>query len=171
MTSQSRASAPRPSPPRWTQDIEPDPAVDEAKGREQEEAGALLMGGRTYEAFSAVWPSMDFFARWNSLPKYVVSASVTDPQWHDTTVISFADVAGLKEGDGGPIYVQGSMALTRSLLMAGLVDEVRLTVFPVILGSGRGPFPTDARDKVRLRLVDATTYTSGVQYQVFRPQR
>ncbi|WP_244929983.1 dihydrofolate reductase family protein [Nocardioides sp. W7] len=155
----------------WTSDIESDPAVYEAKGREQEEAGAMLMGGRTYEAFAPIWPEMDYFARWNSLPKYVVSSTVTDPQWHDTTVISFADVAGLKEGDGGPIYVQGSMALTQSLLKAGLVDEVRLTVFPVILGSGRGPFPTDALDQVRLTLADSTTYSNGVQYQVYRPRR
>lgn len=155
----------------WVLQTPADPAAFENKGREQEEAGAMLMGGRTYEAFSAVWPAMDDFTRWNSLPKYVVSSTVTDPQWHDTTVISFADVAGLKEGDGGPIYVQGSMALTRSLLKAGLVDEVRLMVFPVILGSGRGPFPTDADDLVKLALVDSTTYANGVQYQVFRPLR
>jgi len=67
--------------------------------------------------------------------------------------------------------VQGSLRLTRSLLEAGLVDEVRLMVFPVSLGSGRGPFPTDAADKVRLTLVDTTTYTNGVRYQVFRRQR
>jgi dihydrofolate reductase len=138
------------------------------KDREQEEAGAMLMGGRTYEAFSAAWPSIDDFARWNSLPKYVVSRTVTDPQWHDTTVISFDAVARLKEGDGGPIYVQGSMALTQSLLRAGLVDEVRLMVFPVILGSGRGPFPTDAEDRLPLRLASSTTYDNGAQYQVFR---
>ena len=155
----------------WVMDLPPDPAAFENKGREQEEAGAMLMGGRTYEAFSAVWPSIDDFTRWNSLPKYVVSSTVTDPQWHDTTVISFEDVAGLKEGDGGPIYVQGSMALTQSLLKEGLVDEVRLMVFPVILGSGRGPFPTDAVDKVGLSLVESTTYDNGVQYQVLRPQR
>ena len=138
------------------------------KDREQQEAGAMLMGGRTYEAFAAVWPSIPDFSRWNSLPKYVVSGTVTDPQWHDTTVISFDEVAGLKEGDGGPIYVQGSMALTQSLLAAGLVDEVRLMVFPVILGSGRGLFPTDAEDKVGLRLVSSTSYGNGAQYQVFR---
>lgn len=152
----------------WTFDVEHDPAAYANKEAEQQAAGAMLMGGRTYEAFSAVWPTMDYFARWNSLPKYVVSSTVTDPQWHDTTVISFDDVAGLKEGDGGPIYVQGSMALTQSLLRAGLVDEVRLLVFPVILGSGRGPFPTDAGDKIGLTLVDSTSYANGAQYQVFR---
>ncbi|WP_028644770.1 dihydrofolate reductase family protein [Nocardioides sp. URHA0020] len=152
----------------WTMDVEPDPAQYERKGGEQEEAGAFLMGGRSYEAFSQVWPTMDYFAKWNAMPKYVVSSTVTDPQWENTTVISFDDVAGLKQGDGGPIYVQGSMLLTQGLLKAGLVDEMRLMVFPVILGSGRGPFPDDAVDKVRLELVESTTYANGVQYQVLR---
>lgn len=155
----------------WVLDTPADPAAFENKEREQQEAGAMLMGGRTYEAFSSVWPAIGDFERWNSLPKYVVSSTVTDPQWHDTTVVSFADVAGLKAGDGGPIYVQGSMALTRSLLEAGLVDEVRLMVFPVILGSGRGPFPTDAETRVDLELVRSTAYANGVQYQVLRPRR
>lgn len=155
----------------WTTDFPADPTQYDVKGREQEAAGAMLMGGRSYDAFAPIWPTIEFFERWNSLPKYVVSSTVTDPQWHDTTVISFDDVAGLKEGDGGPLYVQGSLRLTQSLLKAGLVDEVRLMVFPVILGSGRGPFPSDAEDKVQLTLVDTTTYTNGVQYQVFRPQR
>ena len=155
----------------WTQDIEADPAQYEPKGREQEEAAAFLMGGRSYDAFSEVWPTLDFFAGWNAMPKYVVSGTVTDPQWENTTVISFDDVAGLKEGDGGPIFVQGSMLLTQNLLKAGLVDEMRLMVFPVVLGSGRGPFPTDAEDKVKLDLLDSTTYSNGVQYQVLRVRR
>jgi dihydrofolate reductase len=105
------------------------------------------------------------------MPKYVVSSTVTDPEWDNTTVIGFEDVAALREGDGGPINVTGSMALTRSLLKAGLVDEMRLTVFPVILGSGRRLFPDDAEDKVKLELVVSTAFSNGVQYQVFRPQR
>ena len=152
----------------WTMDFEPDPAQYERKGGEQEEATAFLMGGRSYDAFSEVWPTMDYFAKWNAMPKYVVSSTVTDPQWENTTVISFDDVAGLKEGDGGPIFVQGSMLLTQGLLQAGLVDEMRLMVFPVVLGSGRGPFPVDAQDKVKLELVESTTYANGVQYQVLR---
>jgi dihydrofolate reductase len=155
----------------WTMDVEPDPAQYERKGREQEEATAFLMGGRSYDAFSEVWPTMDYFAGWNAMPKYVVSRTVTDPQWANTTVISFDEVARLKESEGGPIFVQGSMLLTQGLLKAGLVDEMRLMVFPVVLGSGRGPFPDDAQDKVRLKLADSTTYANGVQYQVFRTQR
>lgn len=154
----------------WTLDVDPDPAMYEPKGREQEEAAAFLMGGRSYEAFAPVWPTMDYFAGWNAMPKYVVSSTVTDPKWNNTSVIAFGDVAKLKEGDGGPVFVQGSIALTQSLLAAGLVDEMRLSVFPVILGSGRRLYPDAAEDKVKLTLVDSTTYANGVQYQVFRPQ-
>ena len=155
----------------WTFDVAEDPAVYAAKGREQEEAEALLLGARSYEAFAAVWPTMDYFARFNAMPKYVVSSSISDPEWNNTSVIGFDRVAELKEGDGGPINVTGSLALTQSLLKAGLVDEMRLTVFPVILGSGRRLFPEDADDKVKLTLVDSTTFSNGVQYQVFLTER
>jgi dihydrofolate reductase len=155
----------------WTFDVAEDPAVYEAKGREQEEATALLLGGRSYDAFAQVWPKMDYFAGFNAMPKYVVSSTVTDPQWNDTTVIPFDEVARLKEGDGGMILVAGSMLLTQSLLQAGLVDELRLQVFPVILGSGRRIFPDDAEQKVKLDLAESTACSNGVQLQVFRPQR
>lgn len=153
----------------WTMDIEPDPAQYERKGREQEEATAFLMGGRSYDAFAEVWPTMDYFAGWNAMPKYVVSRTVTDPQWNNTSVLSsLDDVARLKETGEGPIFVQGSMLLTQHLLKAGLVDEMRLMVFPVVLGTGRGIFPADAEDKVTFTLTDSTTYANGVQYQVLR---
>ena len=154
----------------WTFDVPDDPASYEPKTREQEEATAFLMGARSYEAFAPVWPEMDYFAGWNAMPKYVVSDTVTDPAWNNTSVISFDEVKGLKDTEGGPIFVQGSIALTQSLLKAGLVDEMRLSVFPVILGSGRRIFPDDATDKVPLTLVDSTTYSNGVQYQVYRPR-
>jgi len=154
----------------WTLDVEADPAVYENKGREQEEATAMLMGGRSYDAFSPVWPTMDYFAGYNAMPKYVVSSTVSDPEWNNTTVLSSLDeVADLKAGEGGPIFVHGSLRLTQGLLAAGLVDEMRLLVFPVILGSGRTLFPTDAADKVKLTLAESTAYGNGVQFQVFRP--
>jgi dihydrofolate reductase len=155
----------------WTFDVDDDPAVHAAKAREQEESDALLLGARSYEAFAPVWPSMDYFARFNAMPKYVVSSSIRNPEWNNTSVITFDEVAALKEGDGGPINVTGSIALTQGLLKEGLVDELRLTVFPVVLGSGRRLFPDDAEDKVKLTLVDSTAFSNGVQYQVFRPQR
>ena len=152
----------------WTFDVDDDPAVYAAKARESD---ALLLGARSYEAFAPVWPSMDYFARFNAMPKYVVSSSITNPEWNNTSVITFDEVAALKEGDGGPINVTGSIALTQGLLKEGLVDELRLTVFPVVLGSGRRLFPDDAEDRVKLTLVDSTAFSNGVQYQVFRPQR
>jgi dihydrofolate reductase len=155
----------------WTFDVDDDPAVYAAKAREQEESDALLLGARSYEAFAPVWPSMDYFARFNAMPKYVVSSSIRNPEWNNTSVITFDEVAALKEGDGGPINVTGSIALTQGLLKEGLVDELRLTVFPVVLGSGRRLFPDAAEDKVKLTLVDSTAFSNGVQYQVFRPQR
>ncbi len=155
----------------WTFDLEADPAFYEVKGREQEEATAFVMGARSYEAFAPIWPTMDYFAGFNAMPKYVVSSTVRDPEWNNTSVVSFDDVARLREGDGGPIIVQGSLLLTQGLLAAGLVDEMRLSVFPVVLGSGRRLFPHDAEDKVKLSLVDTTTYSNGVQHQVFRPLR
>jgi dihydrofolate reductase len=154
----------------WTFDVPEDPAMYELKGREQEEAAAFLMGARSYDAFAPVWPAMDYFAGFNAMPKYVVSSTLTDPEWNNTTVISFDGVARLKQGDGGPIIVQGSLLLTQGLLAAGLVDELRLMVFPVILGSGRRLFPDDATDKVPLVLSGTTTFANGVQYQVFRPR-
>lgn len=155
----------------WTFTVEADPAVYEVKGGEQSEATAFVMGARSYEAFSEVWPTMDYFAEWNAMPKYVVSSTITDPTWNNTTVVSFDDVARLREEDGGPIFVQGSIALTRSLLVAGLVDEMRLTTFPLILGSGRRLFPDDAEDRVDLDLADHRTFANGVQHLVYRPRR
>ena len=155
----------------WTFDVEADPALYERKGREQEEATAFLMGARSYEAFAPVWPTMDYFAGFNAMPKYVVSSTVTDPEWNNTTVISFDDVARLKEGDGGPVIVQGSLALTQSLLAAGLLDELRLAVFPLVLGSGRRLYPDTADDKVGLALAEQETFANGGQYLVYRPQR
>ncbi|MCW2795317.1 dihydrofolate reductase family protein [Nocardioides sp.] len=156
----------------WTFDVAEDPSMYKTKGREQDEATAFVMGGRSYDAFSQVWPKMDYFTGFNAMPKYVVSSTVTDPAWNNTSVLSsLDDVARLKESDGGPIIVQGSLLLTRGLLGAGLLDELRVMVFPVILGSGRRLYPDDAIDKVKLELVDTTTYSNGIQSQVFRPQR
>ena len=154
----------------WTFDVEGDRGVYENKSREQEEATAMLIGRRSYDAFAPVWPTMDYFAGYNAMPKYVVSSSVTDPEWNNTTVLSsLDDVAELKAGEGGPILVHGSLLLTQGLLAAGLVDEMRLMVFPVILGSGRRLFPSDAEDKVKLTLAESTAFANGVQLQVFRP--
>ena len=155
----------------WTFDIDADPTMYEFKGRETFDAEAQLLGRRTYEGFAAAWPERegDFADRFNTMPKYVVSSTLTDPTWTNTSVLrSLDEVAELRATDGGPLLVAGSGTLVQGLHKAGLVDQWNLMVFPVILGSGLRLFPSDAEDKVKLRLVDTTTYANGVQLQVFR---
>ena len=150
-------------------DIEPDMAAYEIKGREQEEAGALLLGRRSYEIFAPVWPQMEEFADYNAMPKYVVST--TDPDtslWNNTTVLrSLDDVAALKDGEGKAIIVNGSSKLAQSLAAAGLVDRYHLLVFPVLLGAGNRLWANEDQDKTRLSLAEHATYSNGVQLQVW----
>jgi dihydrofolate reductase len=154
----------------WTFDIEEDPTMYEFKAEELREVDALLLGRRTYEGFAAAWPERDgeFADRFNSMDKYVVSSTLKDPAWNNTTALGFDDVAALKEGEGGPIQVAGSASLAQGLHKAGLVDQWNLMVFPVILGSGKRLFPTDAGDKQKVKLADTRTYTNGVQLQIYR---
>jgi dihydrofolate reductase len=155
----------------WTfNDIEFDPAAYEIKGREQEEAGALLLGRRSYEDFAPVWPSMtDEFPQYNAMPRYVVSTTLTeaDPGWPATILRSVDDVAALKETEGGPISVHGSATLGKSLADAGLVDRYHLLVFPVLLGAGTRLFSEADKDTTKLQLVEHDTYANGIQMQVF----
>jgi dihydrofolate reductase len=153
----------------WTfQAVDFDEAAYELKGREQQETTALLFGRRTYEEFAPVWPTMDDFAEYNAMPKYVVSTTLdaADPGWPATILRSVDDVAALKEGDGGPIAVHGSATLGASLADAGLVDRYHLVVFPVLLGAGRRLWSETDKDLTKLRLVDHATYANGVQMQV-----
>ena len=155
----------------WTFDIDADPTMYEFKGREAFDAEAQLLGRRTYEGFAAAWPERegDFADRFNTMPKYVVSSTLKDPTWTNTSVLrSLDEVAELRATDGGPLLVAGSGTLVQGLHKAGLVDQWNLMVFPVILGSGLRLFPSDAEDKFKLRIVDTTTYANGVQLQVFR---
>jgi dihydrofolate reductase len=157
----------------WTFDIEPDPLMYAFKAEELSEVEALLLGRRTYEGFAAAWPERhgEFADTFNSMPKYVVSSTLKDPEWTNTTVLGLDDVAALRDGEGGAIQVAGSASLVHGLHRAGLVDQWNLMVFPVILGSGKRLFPSDAEDKQKLELTEARSYTNGVQLQVFRPAR
>jgi dihydrofolate reductase len=158
----------------WTFDIETDPTMYDYKFDEANEAEALVLGRRTYDGFAAAWPERDgdFADRFNGMKKYVVSSTLSDPTWNNTTVLPEVDgVAALRDGDGGPLCVQGSASLVHELHRRGLVDEWRLMVFPVILGSGKRIFPDDVEDKVKLRLESSTTYANGVQLQILRPER
>jgi dihydrofolate reductase len=134
------------------------------KGTEQDEAGALMMGRISYQEFSPIWPSMDEFAVYNAMPKYVVSTTLTetDPAWQPMTILgSLDEVAALKNTEGGPILVHGSPTLAKSLLAAGLVDRFNLLVFPVLLGTGKRLFD-DTAGLTKLSLADSEAYGNGI---------
>jgi dihydrofolate reductase len=137
------------------------------------DAKVQLLGRVTYEGFADAWPSREgpFAEKLNSDPKVVVSTTLTDPQWNNTTVIA-SDVVDrlrkLRDETDGSILVAGSGMLVETLLGADLVDELRLMVFPTILGRGRRIFP-DGIDRLKFTLVDSRTVgPDGVQVQVLR---
>lgn len=154
----------------WTfKDVAFDPAAYELKGREQSETAALLVGRVSYEAFAPVWPTMEEFAEYNAMPRYVVSRTLQqdDPRWPATILRSLDDVAALKQTDGGPIAVHGSATLGRSLADAGLVDRYHLLVFPLLLGAGKRLFSEADKDTTKLALVEHEVYSNGIQKQIF----
>lgn len=150
------------------------PFVEEAyeiKGREMETATALLLGRRSYDEFAPVWPSMEEFATYNAMPKYVVSSSLQDPGWTNTQVLRNLDeVAALKGTEGGEIHVHGSATLAQGLLAAGLVDRLHLLTFPLVLGSGKRLFADDG-GKTAFSLVEHATYANGIQLSVLEVVR
>ncbi|MEV0319149.1 dihydrofolate reductase family protein [Streptomyces sp. NPDC050658] len=157
----------------WTfKDIEFVPEAYEIKGREQEEATAMLFGRASYEAFSPVWPGMKEFADYKEMPKYVVSTTLSEDAlvdgWGEQTILrSLDEVAALKETEGGPIIMHGSAALNRSLSDAGLIDRYHLLVFPLLLGAGKRLFSTTDKDAQKLKLVEHEAYSNGIQKNVF----
>lgn len=160
----------------WVFDFADDPEQGQYKLDEVLAADALLLGRKTYEGFAAAWPERDdpggFAAKMNSMPKYVVSTTLTDPAWENSMVINGeipAQVQRLKDQDAGDLLVAGSRKLVHMLHEHDLVDEYRLMVFPVVLGSGRRLFPDDLEDKRKLRLVDSQTFESGVAVHTYRP--
>jgi dihydrofolate reductase len=141
-------------------------SLDEALGSE-----ALLLGRRSDEWFAARWASRsgEWADRLNSLPKYVVSSTPEKPKWNNSTVLSgdvVSAVAKLKQELDGDIVVYASYQLGRTLLEHDLVDELRLTVFPVVLGAGERLFG-ETSDKKPMRLVDAKTIGDGLTYLTF----
>jgi len=137
------------------------------------EADALLLGRTTYEGFAEAWPSRDgeFADKFNNMPKYVVSSSLGEAEWTNSTVIRgedlVAEVAKLKQSHEGDIVVHGSAGLAQSLLDQDLVDELRLMVFPVVLGSGKRLF--GASGKKPLTLADSEIVGDGVAILTYRP--
>jgi dihydrofolate reductase len=139
-------------------------------------AGGLLLGRVTYEGFAKAWPSMTdeagFADKMNGMPKYVVSKTLDKAEWNNSTVLrgDVADeVAKLKQQSGGELLINGSAELVRTLMEHGLVDEYRLMVFPIVLGSGKRLFG-DAGRPTSLRLVEARPVgTDGVVVLTYEP--
>ncbi len=142
------------------------------KGSEQLESTAMLLGRTSYEMFSPVWPTMEDFSHYKSLPKYVVSTTLGDDDlvsdWGTTTILrSLDEVAALKESEGGPIIIHGSVTLNHALADAGLVDRYHLLVVPLLLGAGEKLFGDTDKDVQKLRLVDSEVFSNGIQKNVF----
>jgi len=142
--------------------------LDEALSSE-----ALLLGRATYEGFAEAWPSREgeFADKFNSMPKYVVSSTLEEPEWNNSTVLKgdvAEEVAKLRKEQDGDIVVHGSARLVQTLIEDDLVDELRLMVFPVVLGSGKRLFG-DTGDKKRLRLVDSKVVGDGVAILTYQP--
>ena len=134
-------------------------------------ADGLLLGRTTYEGFAAAWPDRTdeagFADKFNSMPKYVVSTTLRDPEWNNSRVIALDDIEGLD----GELLVNGSNTLIQGLMERGLVDEYRLMVFPTVLGKGKRLF-ADGRPQTALRLTDCRPVgPDGVVVAVYAPVR
>jgi dihydrofolate reductase len=156
----------------WTFEIPRGDEGDKFKVDETMATDALLLGRKTYEGFAAAWPSREgeFADKFNQMPKYVVSSTLGAPEWNNTTVLSgdaVDEVSKLKRERDGTIAVHGSAQLAQTLLEHDLVDELRVMVFPVILGSGKRLFG-ETSDKKRLELVDSRTVGDGVVIVIYR---
>ena len=152
-----------------------DPEGMQYKLRETLGHDALLLGRVTYEGFAAAWPSMTdevgFAEKMNGMPKFVVSSTLEDLEWNNSTLIKgkvAEEVAKLKQRPGGDILVAGSATLVRGLMAAGLVDEYRLMVFPIVLGSGKRLFGK-TEDTATLELVEVKTLDTGTLILTYRP--
>jgi dihydrofolate reductase len=157
-------------------DLEFVPEAVSLKREELAETTALMFGRRSYEAFGAVWPGSADHAAYRDLPKYVVSSTLPDDAvvggWGPTTILrSTEDVAALKEGEGGAIFIHGSAELARRLSDADLIDRYNLLVFPVMLGAGKSLFSRTDRDKRMLSLRDSEHYSNGVVKAIYAVER
>ena len=157
----------------WTFEIERGDEGDKFKLDETLSSEALLLGRVTYEGFAAAWPSREgeFADKFNTMPKYVVSSTLKEAEWNNSTVLKgdlAQEVATLKQEHDGDIVVHGSAQLVQALVEHDLVDELRLMVFPVVLGSGKRLFG-ETSNKKPLRLVDSKTVGDGVAILVYQP--
>jgi dihydrofolate reductase len=159
----------------WALRFDRGPEGDKFKLDEVMEAEALLLGRKTYEGFAEAWPSrsdpMGFADKMNGMPKYVVTSSSDALEWNNSYPVTgdvVQEVAALKARLQGDLVIAGSAGLTRALMAAGLVDELRLMVFPVVLGGGQRLFEQQPH-QLDLRLTDSRVFGTGVALLVFAP--
>jgi dihydrofolate reductase len=157
----------------WTFEIPRGDEGDRFKVEETMESDALLLGRVTYEGFATAWPTREgeFADKFNAMPKYVVSSTLGTADWNNSTVLegdAVEAVRKLRKEQDGSIVVHGSATLVQALLENDLVDELRLMVFPVVLGAGRRLFG-ETSDKKRFELVESRTVGDGVAILVYRP--
>jgi dihydrofolate reductase len=154
----------------WTFTFKRAPASDKYKLDEAMGAEALLLGRVTYDGFARAWPTMTgaYADKFNGMPKYVVSSAMTTAPWNNSTILrGVEDVRRVKDNVKGSLVVHGSPTLVQGLLEADLVDELRLMVFPLILGSGKRLFGETA-DVRRLQLQETQDHGAGVTLMVYR---
>lgn len=160
----------------WTFETERGEEFEKFKLDETLNSEALLLGRVTYEGFAAAWPSMEgeVADKFNAMPKYVVSSTLEEPlDWNNSTVLEgdvVEEVSRLRQAPGGDIVVHGSPQLVQTLLEHDLIDELRVTVFPLVLGRGKRLFGKTS-DKKRLRLTNARTVGDGIAILVYEPAR
>jgi dihydrofolate reductase len=149
--------------------------MGEAVTTQAEAADTMLLGRKTYEEFAAFWPNQSseepFADVMNGTPKLVASTTLTSVEWQNSTLIEGDVVEALKrlkEQPGKAISITGSPTLVRSLLRAGVLDELRLLVHPIVVGHGKRLFETEDQP-IPLRLVEARTFTTGVQAMTYAP--
>ena len=156
----------------WTDPFSRGPEGDAFKLEETRASDALLFGRVTYDTFAPVWPHFEgeLADKFNSMPKYVVSSSLENPEWNNTTVLPgdvVEEAAKLKQQYEGDIAIHGSLQLAQTLIEHDLVDALHLQVYPVIVGAGRRLFGATSATK-RLELVEARTVGDGVHILIYR---
>jgi dihydrofolate reductase len=167
------------SPENWSFQFHND-QMEEAIGEAMAASDAMLLGRVTYEGFAVFWPSQGadedqgFAGYMNNTPKYVVSRTLKEPlEWNNSTLIEgdvAEEITRLKEQPGKDISITGSVALVRSLIAGDLLDELRLMVHPIVVGSGKRLFEEGANQKA-LQLVDSRAFSMGVLYLTYRPKQ
>ena len=158
--------------PGWSFEYDRGDDGNQFKLDETMQADALLIGRRTYESFAGAWPEREgeFADKFNSMPKFVVSTTLKDPAWNNTTVLDSGDataqVRELKEEFDGELQVPGSHRLVQELIESDLVDEIHLMVFPVVLGTGKRAFE-ETPERRKLRLKESKVVGDGVLVLIY----